>query len=95
VTKVSQNINPNPSAKEYDMLVLSRRLGEEIIIGENIRLTILAIRGNHVRLGFAAPPDVPIRRRELPPLPRAGAARATSVAGAAPPAIAAVDCRSA
>ena len=47
------------------MLVLSRKPGEEVVIGENIRLTVLAIRGNLVRLGLTAPPDVPIRRGEL------------------------------
>jgi carbon storage regulator len=47
------------------MLVLSRKLGEEVIIGDNIRLTVLEIRGNHVRLGFTAPVEVLIRRDEL------------------------------
>jgi len=47
------------------MLVLSRKIGEEIVIGDNIRLAVLAIRGNQVRLGFAAPASVPIRREEL------------------------------
>jgi carbon storage regulator len=47
------------------MLVLSRKIGEEIVIGGNIRLAVLAIRGNQVRLGFAAPTNVSIRREEL------------------------------
>ncbi|MFO0970195.1 MAG: carbon storage regulator [Gemmataceae bacterium] len=47
------------------MLVLSRKPGEEIVIGEHIRLTVLAIRGNQVRLGVAAPAHVPIQREEL------------------------------
>ena len=47
------------------MLVLSRKLGEEVIIGEKIRLTVLEIRGNHVRLGFTAPEEILIRRDEL------------------------------
>ena len=47
------------------MLVLSRRQGEEVIIGDNIRLTVLAIRGNQVRLGFTAPFEVPIQREEI------------------------------
>lgn len=48
------------------MLVLSRRPGEEVVIG-NIRLTVVAMRGNQVRLGFTAPPDVFIQREELRP----------------------------
>jgi carbon storage regulator len=47
------------------MLVLGRKQGEEIVIGNNIRITMVAIRGNQVRLGFAAPPDVSIQREEL------------------------------
>jgi carbon storage regulator len=47
------------------MLVLSRKPGEGVVIGGNIRLTVVLIRGNQVRLGFTAPPDVRIRREEL------------------------------
>jgi carbon storage regulator len=47
------------------MLVLSRRPGEEVVIGNNIRLTVVAVRGNQVRLGVTAPPDVPVLREEL------------------------------
>jgi carbon storage regulator len=47
------------------MLVLSRKPGEEVVISDNIRLTVVAIRGHQVRLGFTAPPDVSIRREEL------------------------------
>jgi carbon storage regulator len=47
------------------MLVLSRRPGETIVIGDHIRLTVVAIRGNQVRLGITAPPDLSIQREEL------------------------------
>ena len=47
------------------MLVLCRRPGQEIVIGDNIRVTIVSIRGNQVRLGFTAPHEVPIQREEL------------------------------
>jgi carbon storage regulator len=47
------------------MLVLSRKVGEEIIINDNIRVTVVAVRGNQVRLGFTAPREVPIQREEL------------------------------
>ena len=47
------------------MLVLSRKENESIIINENIRLVVLEIRGNNIRLGFEAPKDVPIHRREV------------------------------
>jgi carbon storage regulator len=47
------------------MLVLSRKLGETIIIGDNIQVRVLAINGNQVRLGFEAPRSVSIQRQEL------------------------------
>jgi carbon storage regulator len=47
------------------MLVLSRKLNESIIIDGDIRITIVGIRGNHVRVGIEAPSSVPIVREEL------------------------------
>lgn len=47
------------------MLVLSRRVGEEIIIGDSIRVRVLSIVGNQIRLGFVAPREVTIHREEL------------------------------
>jgi carbon storage regulator len=49
----------------FEMLVLTRRPGEEIVIGDGIRLSVLAIKGSQVRLGVLAPPEVPILRVEL------------------------------
>jgi carbon storage regulator len=47
------------------MLVLSRKLNESIIVDGNIRITIVGIRGNHIRVGIEAPDSVPIIRKEL------------------------------
>lgn len=47
------------------MLVLSRKAGETIIIGENIKVTTVEIRGNKVRIGIDAPSDVPVNRCEV------------------------------
>ena len=47
------------------MLVLSRKAGEQVIIGDNICVTMVAVRGNQVRLGFDAPAEVRIARAEL------------------------------
>jgi carbon storage regulator len=47
------------------MLVLTRRAGEEIIIGGDIRVTVVAVNGQRVRLGITAPSSVPVVRREL------------------------------
>lgn len=47
------------------MLVLSRKLGETIKIGEGIEVTVIAVQGNRVRLGVAAPREVSVKRQEL------------------------------
>jgi len=47
------------------MLVLTRKVGEEIIIDGNIRVTLVALKGGQVRLGITAPAEVPVLRREL------------------------------
>jgi carbon storage regulator len=51
------------------MLILSRKVHQEIVIGDGISITIVAIRGKQVRVGIKAPPQVSIRREELAPLP--------------------------
>ncbi len=47
------------------MLVLSRRQGEQVLVGENIVITICTTHRGHVRLGITAPPDVRIVREEI------------------------------
>jgi carbon storage regulator len=47
------------------MLVLTRVVGEEIIIGDTIRLKVLSVNGSQVRLGVAAPRDVEVHRSEI------------------------------
>jgi carbon storage regulator len=50
------------------MLILSRKVHQEIVIGDGISITIVSIRGRQVRVGIKAPPNVSIRRNELEPL---------------------------
>ena len=47
------------------MLVLSRQKDESIIIGDNVEITIVDIRGDKVRLGITAPKEIPVHRREV------------------------------
>lgn len=51
------------------MLVLTRKLKEQIQIGDNITISILRVKGNSVRIGIQAPRDVRVARNELPALP--------------------------
>ena len=47
------------------MLVLSRRIGEEIVINNDIRVKIVAVQGNRVKLGIVAPEHVTVHREEI------------------------------
>ena len=47
------------------MLVLSRRQGERVVIGEDVEIVVLEVHGHRVKLGFAGPREVPIHRQEL------------------------------
>lgn len=47
------------------MLVLSRHRDESIIIGDNIVITVVDVRGDKVRLGIDAPKDIPVHRQEV------------------------------
>jgi carbon storage regulator len=48
------------------MLVLTRQIGQEIIIDGSIRVTVTSIKGDRVRIGITAPPEVRIDREEVP-----------------------------
>ena len=47
------------------MLILTRRVGESLMIGDNIGVTVLGIRRNQVRIGINAPKDVSVHREEI------------------------------
>ena len=47
------------------MLILTRRIGETIMIGHNITATVLGVKGNQVRIGVNAPRDVEVHREEI------------------------------
>lgn len=47
------------------MLVLSRKRGEQISIGDSITVTVISVNGNRVRLGIEAPGETPVRRQEV------------------------------
>lgn len=47
------------------MLILTRRVGETLMIGEEVTVTVMAIKGHQVRLGINAPKDVAVHREEV------------------------------
>lgn len=47
------------------MLILTRRIGETLIIGDDVEITVLSIKGNQVRIGAKAPKEISIHREEI------------------------------
>jgi carbon storage regulator len=47
------------------MLILTRRVGESLMIGEDVTVTVLGVKGNQVRIGVAAPKTVSVHREEI------------------------------
>ncbi len=47
------------------MLILTRRVGETLMIGDSVSVTVLGVKGNQVRLGINAPKDVAVHREEI------------------------------
>ena len=47
------------------MLILTRRIGESVYIGDDVRMTVLGVRGTQVRIGINAPKEVPVHREEI------------------------------
>ena len=49
----------------HDVLILTRRVGEKVMIGDDVSVTVLRVKGNQVRLGVEAPKSVSVQREEI------------------------------
>jgi carbon storage regulator len=49
----------------FTMLILTRRVGETLMVGDNVTVTVLGVKGNQVRIGVNAPKDVAVHREEI------------------------------
>lgn len=58
-------IRGNAPLGRFKMLILTRRIGETLIIGDDVNITVLGVKGNQVRLGINAPKDVSVHREEI------------------------------
>jgi len=55
----------NKNKRATQLLILSRRTDESIVIGDEVTITILSVKGKQVRIGITAPPDVAVHREEI------------------------------
>jgi carbon storage regulator len=63
--RAAASIIAEQERKEQTMLILTRRVGETVMIGDNVTVTVLGVKGNQVRVGVNAPKEVAVHREEI------------------------------
>jgi carbon storage regulator len=53
------------TCREDKMLILTRKIGESLMVGEDVTVTVMGVKGNQVRIGIKAPRDVAVHREEI------------------------------
>jgi carbon storage regulator len=57
--------NPHQDFKERLLLILTRRVNESLAVGDEVTVTVVAVKGNQVRIGIKAPKDIQVHREEI------------------------------
>lgn len=62
---MQQLSEPGQGRRYIGVLILTRRIGESLNIGDEVQVTVLRVKGNQVRLGITAPKDIAVHREEI------------------------------